>query len=135
MYCDIQSDDEILEETKDRVLLTRDKELILRARKREIQVLNPGSGSIRNMLQKLQDELGIRFVPNPEKSLCPSCNATLLKKRREEVQGQVPKGSLRNHNEFWQCTDPKCHQVYWQGRHWTRIIKTLKQLESEKAKE
>ncbi|MFX1317736.1 MAG: Mut7-C RNAse domain-containing protein [Promethearchaeota archaeon] len=135
VYCDIQSDDEILEEVGDRILLTRDKELIKRARKRGMTILNPGSGSIRSMLKELHDRLGVRFTANPDESRCPSCNASLLRKHREEVQAQVPKGSLRNHDEFWQCTNPRCHQVYWQGRHWTRISNTLKQLDSGESKE
>ncbi len=135
VYSDTKSDDEILRETDDRILLTRDKELIIRARKSTIHVLNPGSGSIRSMLQRLQEDLGIQFVANPNESRCPSCNGTLLLKRREDVQNQVPKGSLRNHNEFWQCSNSLCHQVYWQGRHWTRISNTLKQLKSDETKE
>jgi uncharacterized protein with PIN domain len=135
LYCEIQSDDEILEKIGDRILLTRDRELTIRGQKRGFRVLNPGSGSIRAMLQRLEEELEIQFNPDPDRSLCPQCNAPLMRKNRFQVQDYVPQGSLSKHTTFWQCTNPQCAQVYWQGRHWTRIKKTLRQLKSHKAKE
>jgi uncharacterized protein with PIN domain len=134
LYYDTQSDEEILEATTDRILLTRDKELIIRAKRRGLRALNPGSSSTRNMLERLENELGIQFVAEPDNSRCPHCNANLVNKSRDEVQNQVPRSSLRKHNEFWQCVNPRCQQVYWQGRHWTRITKTLKQLRLDKSK-
>ena len=134
LYCETQSDDEILEKASDRILLTRDKELILRAKNRGMHVLNPGSGSKKAMLKKLEHGLDIQFVANPEKSRCPQCNSELQRKSRVQVLDQVPSGSLRNHETFWQCENPHCHQVYWQGRHWTRIQNTLNQLRAHSAR-
>ena len=128
LYYETQSDDEILENVSDRILLTRDKELISRAKNRGLRVLNPGSGPKKEMLEKLEYILDIQFVANPDRSRCPHCNSKLQRKSRNQVLDQVPPGSLRNHDTFWQCENSQCHQVYWQGRHWTRIQNTLRQL-------
>jgi len=129
LYCETQPDNEILKQIRDRILLSRDKELLTRARNRGYHAVNPGSGSIRSMLHRLKEELGIKFIANPDHSRCAQCNSTLIEKNRYQVQGKVPLGSLRNHDRFWQCTNPQCQQIYWQGRHWTRIQNTLRQVE------
>jgi len=41
------------------------------------------------------------------------------------VVGKVPKTTASYDNEFWEC--PGCGQVYWQGAHWKRINKTLRE--------
>ena len=92
--------------------------------------MNPGTGSIGMMLQRLETELNIQFIANPEESRCAKCNSLLVKKNRKQVQNLVPIGSLRNHDTFWLCTNPQCLQLYWQGRHWTRIQNTIQQLKS-----
>jgi uncharacterized protein with PIN domain len=135
LYCETQSDNEILERVGDRILLTRDKELILRAKNRGFRVLNTGSGSKKAMLEKLEQELDIQFVANPNRSRCPQCNSGLQIKSRNQVLDQVSPGSLRTHETFWQCDNSDCHQVYWQGRHWTRIHNTLRQLRRHSTQE
>jgi uncharacterized protein with PIN domain len=130
-FCATQTDDEILNHIGNRVLLTRDKELISRAQHRGFTVVNPGYRSIRRMLQKLQDDLNITFVADPLVSRCAECNTTLKTVTRKEVSDKVPLGSLSHHDTFWQCLNVNCQKVYWQGRHWTRIKKTLAQLETD----
>ncbi|MFX1581960.1 MAG: Mut7-C RNAse domain-containing protein [Promethearchaeota archaeon] len=132
LYCETQSDDEILERIHNRILLTRDKELIVRAKQLRYRVLNPGSGSVGSMLQQLQQELEIPFVADPDLSRCAKCNSPLQKCERHKVQNIVPEGSLRKHQSFWQCTNNECQKVYWQGRHWTRIKNTLNQIDLKK---
>jgi uncharacterized protein with PIN domain len=135
LYCETQSDNEILERVADRILLTQDKELILRAKNRGICALNPGSGSKKTMLQKLEQMLDIQFVANPDRSRCPQCNSELQKKSRNQVLDRVPPKSLQKHATFWQCVNALCQQVYWQGRHWTRIQNTLRHLRAQHTKE
>ncbi|MFX1300072.1 MAG: Mut7-C RNAse domain-containing protein [Promethearchaeota archaeon] len=130
LYCDTQSDDEILDQIQDRVLLTRDIELISRARALGLKAMNPGEGAIETMLQSLQEELGVPFKEDPNRSRCPQCNTPVRLVPREEVKCEVPEGSFKRHDQFWRCTNPTCQKVYWQGRHWKRIRRTLNQLDS-----
>jgi len=131
-FCATQTDDEILDRVNARILLTHDKELIHRAQHRGFVVFNPGYHSIRRMLQRIQENLGITFVVDPPTSRCAECNSLLTTVSRQEVCNKVPPGSLDRHETFWQCVNPKCQKVYWQGRHWTRIKNILAQLESDK---
>lgn len=128
LFCEIQMDDEILEQTEHRILLTRDKTLLVRAQKQGLNAINPGTGPIQKMLQHLQNTLGICFLGDPNQSRCPQCNSPLILATQEEIQDRVPKKSLDRHHQFWQCVNPQCRKVYWQGRHWTRIQQTLDNL-------
>lgn len=130
IYCGTESDDEILDQVQDRVLLSRDIELIARARARGLKALDPGEGSLESMLESIQDGLGVRFIANPNRSRCPQCNMPVRLVQKEEVEGDVPEGSFKRHHQFWRCTNPACQKVYWQGRHWIRIRKILNQLGS-----
>ncbi|MDO8122959.1 MAG: Mut7-C RNAse domain-containing protein [Candidatus Hermodarchaeota archaeon] len=130
LYSDTQSDDEILDLIQDRVLLTRDIELIARARAQGFKALNPGEGSVETMLESLQDKLGVRFTEDPNRSRCSQCNTPVRLVPKEEVEGDVPEGSFKRHHKFWRCTNPACQKVYWQGRHWIRIRRILNQLGS-----
>ena len=130
LYCDTQSDDEILDQVQDRVLLSRDIELITRARAMGLKAMNPGEESMETMLQSLQDELGVRFTEDPNQSRCPQCNTPVRLVPKAEVKADVPEGSFKRHHQFWRCTNTACQKVYWQGRHWKRIRRTLNQLGS-----
>jgi uncharacterized protein with PIN domain len=128
IFCNDWVDDDILAATEDRILLTRDKELITRAHARGLKAFNPGPRPIAKMLRRLQDHLGITFVINPSTSRCSTCNAHLVHALPEEVKAQVPPRSFHQHTLYWQCTNPDCRQVYWQGRHWKRIHDTLNKI-------
>ncbi|MFX0078811.1 MAG: Mut7-C RNAse domain-containing protein [Candidatus Hermodarchaeota archaeon] len=130
LYCNTQSDDEILDQVQDRVLLSKDIELISRARALGLEAMNPGEGSVETMLHTLQDEMGVRFTEDPNRSRCPQCNTPVRPISKEEVEGEVPAGSFKRHHQFWRCTNPACQKVYWQGHHWKRIRRTLNQLGS-----
>ncbi|MFW9830863.1 MAG: Mut7-C RNAse domain-containing protein [Candidatus Thorarchaeota archaeon] len=128
IYCESEFDEEILASTQNRILLTRDKQLILQAQTRGLTAINPGNPPIQHMLQRLHDALGIRFKADPNKSRCPHCNERLNLAAPIEVQSRVPQGSLQHHKQFWQCQNLSCQKIYWQGSHWTKIKDTLDKL-------
>lgn len=128
IFCNDWVDDDILTATEERILLTRDKELLTRAQSRGLKAFNPGSRSIASMLRRLQEHLGIEFILNPSRSRCSRCNASLAHAPPEEVKDQVPPRSFHQHTLYWQCTNKDCRQVYWQGRHWQRIQATLNKI-------
>jgi len=118
-----------------RILLTRDKSLLEQAQRLGITALNPGPAPVRGMLLRLHKQLGINLNPNPDQSRCPRCNSPLTRATPEQVSGLIPPGSLRYHSRFWQCTNPDCRQVYWEGSHWRRIRRTLQASREEDEKE
>jgi uncharacterized protein with PIN domain len=128
LYCDDWSDDQILKTIGNRILLTRDKELLARALQSGFQATNPGKESIKSMLRVLQNEYNLTYVIDPKRSRCSLCNASLTSVLPSKVRNQVPKGTLRHQKEFWQCTDSRCQHVFWQGAHWKRILRTVQEL-------
>ncbi len=128
LYCDDWPDNQILKAIGNRILLTRDKELLTRALQSGFQAINPGSGSIKSMLEVLQNELSLTYVIDSKRSRCSLCNASLISVQPSKVSNQVPKGTFRHHKKFWQCTNPNCQHIYWQGAHWKRILRTVQEL-------
>lgn len=130
-YCENWSDDDILRATGTRILLTRDKQLLARAATRGFTAINPGARSIADQLLRLRQQLRITFDVDPARSRCPRCNHSLSRVNKAQVSDRVPPGSLQRYTDFWECSNPDCRQVYWQGRHWQRIKRTLDETNSE----
>jgi len=128
LYIEDKADTNILSLVGKRILLTRDKELLQRAHKHGLRAFNPGTHPISSMLKNLQKELQITYSLDPVQSRCSLCNSLLKSAKPDAVKNRVPPGSLSHHDKFWECTNPACRQVFWQGRHWKRIQQTLHEL-------
>jgi uncharacterized protein with PIN domain len=116
-------DDSLMDEAykENRVLVTRDRELFLRARKRGlVSVLIESEGDVKQ-LSEIAKKMGL--ILEPRENRCPKCNGLLLKKDKEELKGRVPSASLKAFNEFWVCDS--CGSVYWKGSHWGQILLTI----------
>lgn len=108
-----------------RILLTSDIELYRRAVRKGVNVfLVNGKSEVEN-LAKISEKLGLNL--DVEETRCPKCNFRLRMASPEEVKDKVPETTLKTYREFWVCTNPKCGKVYWQGSHWKKIGKTLKE--------
>lgn len=108
----------------DRILLTRDRQLVDRAISRGMDAIFLSSDSIDGQMVQLLSSLEIdadRLFTR-----CPHCGATLerVSKQDAEDSGMVPEGSLQNSEVFWRC--PHCGKYYWKGSHWPKIIERLR---------
>ncbi|MHA2204095.1 MAG: Mut7-C RNAse domain-containing protein, partial [Candidatus Hodarchaeales archaeon] len=117
-------DDDLIEEAKrtNRILLTRDRDLVTRAKKRDISSCYLDAFTNEEMLKFLVENLNL--VIKSSDSRCPKCNYLLNKTEKTEIKSRVPKNTYENFDEFWICCD--CGNVYWRGSHWDNISKTLK---------
>ncbi|NIU39448.1 hypothetical protein GWN65_05640, partial [Candidatus Bathyarchaeota archaeon] len=61
---------------------------------------------------------------NLKTSRCSKCNTQIRSVRKDTIIDKIPKKTSTYYHEFWEC--PNCKQVYWQGAHWKRIEKTLR---------
>lgn len=116
-------DDSLMEEASrtGRILLTRDRVLVLRAKKRGVEtILVEGAGEV-EQLGALAAALGLEL--DPSNSRCPKCNGSLTRVSRDEVRDRVPEASLEAFNVFWMCGS--CGGVYWRGSHWDQIASTI----------
>lgn len=103
-----------------RVILTRDWGLHVKARKRGIRSIYVSTDNITERLAELVLKLGIELNPDPAKSRCPECNAELIVVRdKTRVKDRVPPGAYERYSVFYLC--PRCGRVYWEGGHWRNI--------------
>jgi hypothetical protein len=126
-YSRSEDDKKLIEKAKSekRILLTRDFRLYQQAMMQGVNVVlvEASTGP-----EKLAD-LAMRFNFNLEidvtVSRCPKCNTEIKPVQKNMVIDKIPKTTSTYYNEFWEC--PNCGQVYWQGAHWKRIEKTLRE--------
>jgi uncharacterized protein with PIN domain len=122
------NDDELLviAEKEHRILITRDKELHQRAKKKEISTLL-------SMSRNLSEQLDLLFQSYPKiideldpLSRCSLCNTQITPIEKNFVEQKVPKRIFQQHDHFWIC--PNCQQIYWKGTHYDKILATIEQL-------
>ncbi len=124
IYSSSMDDDKILQLAKNenRILITKDVPLILKAKKRKIwNVQITSDDEIKQFLQINKKESLGKCTVSGGNSRCPVCNGKLQYTEKNEVSDKVPAGVLEMMKDFWTCT--KCEKIYWEGTH----IKNLQQ--------
>ncbi len=130
LYAGNKRDNEIIAiaEKEGRVIVTRDRGLYWRAKKRGLEaVILDSRSEVAEKIAMLARRTGIR-VPeeiDPSVSRCPVCNGVLVEVSRDEVRGAVPEKVLNSYDKFWRCSS--CGKIYWRGSHWKGITLTLKE--------
>jgi uncharacterized protein with PIN domain len=124
-YSNRMEDSELLATAKDekRILLTRDFELYQRAVGKGVEAFYLEGLTGEEKLAEVAKRYGLPLEIDMSESRCPKCNSLIHPISCERAADQVEKNTLEHYREFWQCS--KCQQVYWQGAHWARIIKSL----------
>jgi uncharacterized protein with PIN domain len=121
------SDEDLLNIAKgeNRTIFTRDKELIIRGKKKNLNVI-----SIETTDLDLQLNQALKHVNIDEKSIlsrCTLCNTVLDTVEKNKVQGKVPSKVFENNEKFWFCS--KCNKFYWMGSHYNEMINKIKKLQ------
>jgi len=107
-----------LARAEDRVLLTRDRELI---RRRNVKILFITSEQWEEQVRQVLIQLPL---PEPAPfSRCLVCNESLVPIPRSEAWGLVPPYVFVTHEQFSLC--PQCNQVFWRGTHWNNMEETV----------
>ena len=117
------SDEDLLNIAKgeNRTIFTRDKELIIRGKKKNLNVI-----SIETTDLDLQLNHALKHVNIDEKSIlsrCTLCNTVLDTVEKNKVQGKVPSKVFENNEKFWLCS--KCNKFYWMGSHYNEMINKI----------
>ncbi|WP_245845003.1 Mut7-C RNAse domain-containing protein [Noviherbaspirillum humi] len=118
LYRNDFSDAEVasLAEQEERVVLTRDRDLLIRKQIERGCYLHPVAGN-EQLLQVIR-----RFgLPHGSRALtrCLNCNGLLRRVAKEAVADRVPTYSWRAYSHFFECDE--CEQVYWEGSHVVRM--------------
>ena len=102
---------------ENRVLISRDKELIIRGNKKKIKTIELFS---KNLDDQLRDVFKNFTINNKNiLSRCILCNTLLINIQKNMIKDKVPELIFENNEKFWFCK--KCDKVYWMGSHYDKI--------------
>ncbi len=119
-----------------RILVSRDRTLVDRAKKAGVEAVLAGSDDVKVQLEELMSHYDIDV--NPDMTRCTACNSPLREATRADMEkikesGEVPGRLIDGHTEFWVCD--RCGKVYWRGSHWRNILKTAEEVRNTGKKE
>ena len=109
---------------ENRVLITRDKELVVRSKKINLQVIEIKSTDLEKQLRQVLKDVEINkdlFL-----SRCLICNDLVSKISKGEVKNKVPKNAFENNDNFFFCKH--CNKIYWTGSHTDNMMEKMRKL-------
>jgi uncharacterized protein with PIN domain len=120
------SDEELLRiaEQEQRLIISRDKQLIARGIKRRIPVLELHTTNLDEQLETVLK--AIPLEADRPLSRCTVCNTPLHSVEKHDVAGQVPPKVLESQKDFWYC--PHCKKYYWMGTHYLNMMQKISRL-------
>jgi uncharacterized protein with PIN domain len=126
-YAGRQSDHQIaaLARAEDRIVLTRDREMM---RRKGIRCLYVDSQILEEQLAQVIETFGAPQARGPR---CSQCNEPLVPVSRAEVRPHVPPYVWETQSTFHRC--PSCQRIYWPGTHWQQIEETIARLVGQHA--
>ncbi len=108
-------------EKENRLLITRDKELVYNAKRRNLKVIQIKTTNIDEQLKTLFQNF------NLDESLflsrCLLCNTLVKPIDKKEIKDKVPKHVFENNENFWYCKN--CNKYYWKGTHFENMKNRL----------
>lgn len=106
-----------------RILLTRDRGLLMRQEVTHGCYIRPGptSAQLADLVRRL--DLCAEIAPF---SRCMACNGPLTAVERGGVEGLVAPSVYRRHLEYWGCQG--CGRFYWKGTHWAAMRRRIESI-------
>lgn len=104
-----------------RVILTRDRRLVLRRRARRYLLID--SERLDEQLAQVLRELRLAVDPGGLFGRCLVCNQPLIDLPADEARGRVPPYVAETQTDFRRC--PRCERVYWAATHVHRMLGRL----------
>ena len=109
---------------EDRVILTRDRRLVLRRQARRHLLIR--SENFEEQLAQVIQELDMDVTSARLFGRCLLCNQLLDEIPAEEAHHRVPLYVARTQEQFRQC--PQCGRIYWAASHVKRVLSRLAQI-------
>jgi len=128
-YANSEMDDtELIEISRKekRVLITRDKNLLQKARKEKLKVIEINTTDIDQQINKVINNM--KVDPFKVLSRCILCNTKIDEIKKDEVKEKIPKRVFDTNEKFWFCT--KCKKIYWKGSHYENMIEKINLLKN-----
>lgn len=124
------SDEEILQiaAQEHRLIISRDKQLVARGKKRAIPVLELQTTNLDEQLEAVLKAIPIET--NQMLTRCTLCNTPLLSVEKDKITDQLPPKVLESQKDFWYC--PHCNKYYWMGTHYQNMMQKITLLTKKK---
>ncbi len=109
---------------EDRVILTRDREIIKRrvVTSGRLKAILVQSEMPEQQMRQVIAELNLDCQYRPF-ARCLECNEPLVARSKPQVAGQVPPYVFKTQPQYMEC--PLCHRIYWRGTHWAAMTRKL----------
>ena len=105
-------------EKEDRILLTRDAELVRRGKERAVLVKGE------DVLEQVNQLAGLGLVkPRVRLTRCSICNSELQDATEQEIAAADYAPRDRNGFTFFWC--PHCRKLYWNGSHGEQLMERI----------
>jgi hypothetical protein len=104
-----------------RILLTKDYPFYKKNKKNIFYLEGKG---VYNYLKQLKEEFGLEYTFEMERARCSTCNSRIEKvSDKSSIKNLVKKSTYSHYENFYQCINPNCKKVFWNGPH----IKNIKE--------
>jgi uncharacterized protein with PIN domain len=107
-----------------RLLLSRDKELLIRAKKALVPVLEIRTTDLSEQLHQVLKK--IHFDEKRILTRCTLCNTPLRSIAKKGIKDLIPEKVFQTRDEFWFC--PICSKYYWMGTHYENMREKINTL-------
>lgn len=106
---------------ENRILLTRDKELIYNAKREQVKTVEINGKDLDEQIKTTLEYIKVKS--DLILSRCTICNTVLENIPKKDVKGEVPDKVYENNEEFLIC--PKCEKIYWKGTHYENMLEKV----------
>ena len=107
-----------------RIVLTKD---YLFYKKNTHQIFFLEGKGVYNYLKQLKEEFGLKYRFEIERARCSTCNSPIKRvSDKEDIKQYVEESTYRHYETFFQCVNPECRKIYWEGPHLSNIKKKLR---------
>jgi len=112
-----------LSKTHHRILLTRDKKLLLNKQITRRYLVNQTEPA--KQVREVVEFFDLKNSITPM-SRCLECNGVVQSVSREVVKNRVDKNIFEINNEFTECTE--CRKLFWRGSHYDSMMKWIEKI-------
>jgi len=106
---------------EERVILTRDRRLVMRRDARNHVLVI--SQDLRDQIRQVLEERRLRIRKDRLFRRCIKCNRPTRVVRRASVRAEVPPYVYRTRRRFTRC--PGCRRIFWRATHVSRMLEDL----------
>ena len=122
----ITDDDELLDiaRVEKCLLISRDKELLIRGKKLLLDVLEIQTTNLDQQLLQVLTHMPVDHTQVLTR--CTLCNTPLIIVEKKATKTHVPPKVFETRDQFWYCSI--CKKYYWMGTHYKNMVEKINKL-------